>query len=285
MKEDESRQFAQAQATFYNCPGVLSWSRLVNSVQDSYRNIRRMAEYAHRFGAVGLLNTDWGDFHHICHPTFSFPGAAIGAQFSWSEQPMEYDELMQYISVLEFGQQLPQAAGWIGEIDQHILYSWMAICVFYEYQTYHKHKGTESVRQFVDSRFSCEQTAEQVEEQNRCLKQLQTKLLGCAAHALPQGRERLNAYVLAIDGCCLFNQMGAVAANLEYLHRPVDAAQAGVLAEQLENWLYYYKQLWRTVSKQSELGRIAEVLGWWADYLRTVDCRNGAPCREAKQAE
>ena len=161
----------------------------------------------------------------------------------------------------------------------------MAICVFYEYQTYHKHKGTESVRQFVDSRFSAEQTAEQVEEQNRCLKQLQTKLLGCAVHALPQGRERLNAYVLAIDGCCLFNQMGAMAANLEYLHRPVDAAQAGALAEQLENWLYYYKQLWRTVSKQSELGRIAEVLGWWADYLRTVDCRNGAPCREAKQAE
>lgn len=159
VKEDESRQFAQAQATFYNCPGVLSWSRLVNSVQDSYRNIRRMAEYAHRFGAVGLLNTDWGDFHHICHPTFSFPGAAIGAQFGWSEQPMEYDELMQSISVLEFGQQLPQAASWIGEIDRHILYSWMAICVFYEYQTYHKHKGTESVRQFVDSRFSSEQTA------------------------------------------------------------------------------------------------------------------------------
>ena len=77
---------------------------------------------------------------------------------------MEYDELMQSISVLEFGQQLPQAAGWIGEIDRHILYSWMAICVFYEYQTYHKHKGTESVRQFVDSRFSSEQTAEQVEE-------------------------------------------------------------------------------------------------------------------------
>ena len=99
---------------------------------------------------------------------------------------------------------------------------------------------------------------------------------------MPQGRERLNAYVLAIDGCCLFNQMGAMAANLEYLHRPVDAAQAGALAEQLENWLYYYKQLWRTVSKQSELGRIAEVLGWWADYLRTVDCRNGAPCRGGK---
>ena len=58
-----------------------------------------------------------------------------------------------------------------------------------------------------------------------------------------------------------------------------------VATPQLENWLYYYKQLWRTVSKQSELGRIAEVLGWWADYLRTVDCRSGALCREAKQAE
>ena len=107
-----------------------------------------------------------------------------------------------------------------------------------------------------------------------------------AVHKLP---DRLGPLVLvvglAIDGCCLFNQMGAMAANLEYLHRPVDAAQAGALAEQLENWLYYYKQLWRTVSKQSELGRIAEVLSWWADYLRTVDCRSGALCREAKQAE
>ena len=40
------------------------------------------------------------------------------------------------------------------------------------------------------------------------------------------------------------------------------------LAEELEHWYQRYKELWRTVSRESELYRISEVIAWYGDYLR-----------------
>ena len=40
------------------------------------------------------------------------------------------------------------------------------------------------------------------------------------------------------------------------------------LAEELENWLYHYKEIYRSVSRESELSRIQEIIVWYADYLR-----------------
>jgi len=41
-----------------------------------------------------------------------------------------------------------------------------------------------------------------------------------------------------------------------------------MLAEELENWLYHYKEIYRSVSRESELSRIQEIIIWYADYLR-----------------
>lgn len=43
------------------------------------------------------------------------------------------------------------------------------------------------------------------------------------------------------------------------------------LAGDLERWLHSYKELWRTVSKESELYRIAHVFCWYADLLRDLN--------------
>ena len=41
-----------------------------------------------------------------------------------------------------------------------------------------------------------------------------------------------------------------------------------MLAEELEKWLYHYKEIYRSVSKESELYRIQELIVWYGDYLR-----------------
>lgn len=270
VKEDESRQFAESGAVFYNCPGVLGWSSLVNHTKDAYQNIRLMAQYAHRFGAVGLLNTDWGDFHHVCHPRFSMIGMIYGAQFSWSRKELSYEELNHSISLLEFGAGCEEAAGLVGEIDQWILYSWMAVCVWQEYAIYHRQKGTESVERFVNRSFSDSELPKKVEECEKQLRRIQSALLRCAVHADETGREWLNACVVVLDGCCLMNRIGAVVACREFLNTPIEGIEVGALAQELEEWFFYYKRLWRSVSKESELGRIADVICWYADYLRDI---------------
>ncbi len=270
VKEDETRKFAQANAVFCNCPGVISWSRLVPDSKNAYKNIRKMAEYAYRYHAVGLLNTDWGDFHHICHPKFSLAGTICGAQFSWSREILEYDELNRQISILEFGKDCEQLSSLMGEISNHILYNWMSICAFREYEIYHKAKQNQDVKRFVDAKFSDATLIDQVKSCNASLAQIQQELL----HKLPQTfgdtKELLNAYIVVLDACCYLNQVGAIVTQKEYLHQQPDKNCAAALATHLEEWLYYYKKLWRSVSKESELFHIVEIICWYADYLRTL---------------
>ncbi|MCX4316420.1 MAG: hypothetical protein OSJ52_07240 [Lachnospiraceae bacterium] len=41
------------------------------------------------------------------------------------------------------------------------------------------------------------------------------------------------------------------------------------MAAELEHWYRRYRLLWYTVSRESELYRIGEVIGWYGDYLRS----------------
>ena len=79
-------------------------------------------------------------------------------------------------------------------------------------------------------------------------------------------RELISAACLAIDGICLLNCIGsAVKERLLGREKQTEDIE---LAGQLEQWFYQYKMLWRTVSKEGDLARIAPLIFWYADFLR-----------------
>jgi hypothetical protein len=80
---DHSAKFAQAGIPFYVCPGTSSWNTLVGRTANALGNIRLAAEQGLKNGAVGLLNTDWGDNGHWQPLTVSFLGLAYGAAVAW----------------------------------------------------------------------------------------------------------------------------------------------------------------------------------------------------------
>ena len=86
---EDTKNFQKAGALQYVCPGVQGWNSLVNDNKGAYENISRMCRYAKEYDAVGVLNTDWGDYGHINHPEFSVPGMIYGAAFSWNGQIRE----------------------------------------------------------------------------------------------------------------------------------------------------------------------------------------------------
>ena len=61
QREDEIRALAQMGATQYACPGVCTWNRWLPLLKSSFSNNRRMCAHGRKYGAIGLLNTDWGD--------------------------------------------------------------------------------------------------------------------------------------------------------------------------------------------------------------------------------
>ncbi len=66
------------------CPGTTTWSRLCENPSISQRNIAKMAEYGKKHGALGVLNTNWGDYANPCSLELAMFGMIWGAEKSWS---------------------------------------------------------------------------------------------------------------------------------------------------------------------------------------------------------
>lgn len=77
-------QFAAAGIPFYLCPGTSAWSSIAGRTKNALGNLRSAAENGLRHGAVGYLNTDWGDMGHWQPPPVSTLGLAYGAGVSWA---------------------------------------------------------------------------------------------------------------------------------------------------------------------------------------------------------
>jgi hypothetical protein len=77
------RVFKKNRIPFIVCSGTCSWNTLFPRVVDSLANITGHAEAGKKYGARGLINTDWGDNGHYNLLGNSLFGFAWGAQASW----------------------------------------------------------------------------------------------------------------------------------------------------------------------------------------------------------
>jgi len=79
------RVFKKNHIPFMVCAGTCSWNTLFPRVSDSLGNITGHAEAGKKYGARGLINTDWGDNGHYNLLGNSMFGFAWGAQASWGD--------------------------------------------------------------------------------------------------------------------------------------------------------------------------------------------------------
>ena len=78
------RLFAERGMPQIVCPGTSSWSHFIEDTDTSVGNISEFAAYGKQYGALGVLNTNWGDFGHICPFNCNLYGTLLGAQKSWN---------------------------------------------------------------------------------------------------------------------------------------------------------------------------------------------------------
>ena len=76
--------FAKHRIPFYVCPGVQGWNTFFNNINLACDNIRTYAEQGRKHGAIGFLNTDWGDHGHVNLLFNSMHGLVYGAAASWN---------------------------------------------------------------------------------------------------------------------------------------------------------------------------------------------------------
>lgn len=77
-------RYAAAGVPFYVCPGTSAWNSIVGRTDNALGNLRNAAENGLKNGAIGYLNTDWGDNGHWQIAPASYIGFAMGAAYSWA---------------------------------------------------------------------------------------------------------------------------------------------------------------------------------------------------------
>lgn len=242
QREDETRIFAQAGASQYVCPGVGSWNEWMPKLRSSYENITRMCAYGKMHGALGVLNTDWGDFGHVADPLFSLPGMIYGAAFCWSGEKLPFEAINEDISRLAYLDASGRIIAALAGMEEAVLYSWADLVVHLE-----KEKPLSVFEQAL-----------LIQKQAR-LETVKTEVSACIKDMDSSMRQMAQPWLIAVEAVALWNRVGMRAAQGE-----TDAS----LAAELEQWFHLYKAAWRKHAKEGDLMLIGAVVCRYADRLR-----------------
>lgn len=257
-------------ATQYLCPGAQGWNQTINSFDTAYANIRKMAVFAHQFEGAGLLVTDWGDYGHLHYPEFSMVGVAYAAAMGWNSRVPEKEDINRDISVLEFGDRSEKLMAVLAELSNQSAMSWGELVEFEEETRYQvAGKGMDAFWKGYLPRL--ERRLPMLRRRNDRIDACCDEIRGLMTGMNPGDRARMLPYFIMSDGQKLLNRMIAVLAKRYLGNTDVPEVEPAELAADFEVWYLEYKKLWRSVSRESELYRIGEVVFWTADYLRDMD--------------
>lgn len=227
--EENVLRFAQAKRSQIVCPGTSTWHRFCENVEIEERNICRMAQYGHRYGAAGVLNTNWGDWGNLASIELALYGLVLGAEVSWSADSQPDDAFCREVSMQiyhsEHGVQL------LRELSRlNSLVSWRFLC---------RHYFGTSIDGTFPPVFTCD------------IQKIQNDYTAFVQRLV--GEERFDEEIrqemlLAAQGVCLMAELYERAKGTRF-RRLIDTKQ----------WLAEYRRKWLEKNQESELRRIEAV--------------------------
>ena len=94
----EAAQFARSKIPFYVCPGTSTWMTLDRPPRQRVRQSARGRARPGKHGAIGYLNTDWGDGGHPQPLAVSYLPYLAGAALSWNAKTFDEKLLVPVLS-------------------------------------------------------------------------------------------------------------------------------------------------------------------------------------------
>ena len=229
--EDNIMKFKEMGRTQIVCPATWTWNRLCENVDISEKNISLMAEYGFKHGAVGVLNTNWGDWGNPCSLELAMYGMVLGAEKSWSALTEVNDEF--YCSVNELLYENKNGIQYLKELSaMHELVNWTDICEMY------LGNGIGEKIEFP------RKEKYDIAKLQQAYCEFTDKLSG-EKWGHDEFRQEM---LLAAEGICVIGEMLAIKDN-EVIDRLTDT----------KKWLEKYSQMWMTKNKRSELYKIEEM--------------------------
>lgn len=263
--EANTKKLADTGVAQYLCPGVQGWKQTINLMDEAYANISKMAHYAHKYQAQGLLVTEWGDYGHLQDPESSLPGIIYAAAMGWNQEIPTQEALNRDISLVEYGDPTGQVMSIVGELSRQVVMNWGMAVEFSEIQCGRLPEKTME-RFWQDFLPGINRLLPRALETNENIDRCQETL--CKLMPSLRAPGRLVPYLVMSDGQKLLNRLMAWLEGKYLGHENALTVDPRGLAQDLECWYNDFKRLWRTTSQESELYRNGEVIFWLADFLR-----------------
>lgn len=278
QKDDICRPVAEVGANMYLCPGVCGWNTFINRIDTAYSNIKTLSGYARKYDAIGLLNTEWGDFGHVNNPSFATPGIIYGGVFTWNldaylgEKALAgKEELNKEISRIEYGDTTENYVELLERAAINQIYDWWScVLVFEGYEREGRFDEKKDPHNFAthnvlkDRLKRFQENVEEVDKATEELYQIRKDLRKTAITMDSLNKAEFDKADNAIVGIDVWNRAG----KMIILPESATAEEKKLLAEELEVWFMRYKEIYRADSKESMLIRVAKVVYWYADKLR-----------------
>lgn len=92
--EKSLEPFKNASLPIFVSPGVSNWNRIYPDYNTAYQNIRNLTRDGQKYGALGMLNTEWND-HGERLAGLEWPGFVFGAACAWQQGESSTEQFKQ----------------------------------------------------------------------------------------------------------------------------------------------------------------------------------------------
>lgn len=226
------------------CPGIGTWNRLCEKVEKE-QNIKKMAEYGYKHGAIGLLNTSWGDWGNVSSLELSMYGLVTGAAKSWAIDTEFDDAYYDAVSDVVYGK--ANAMDYIKRVsDLHFPVKWDGFCTNY----YEKRYGANSHpdAQYVGIEFSLS------DEQIKFIQDEYKAITAELAKQQWRNDEIREELLICVEGICVIAELTAKMAG-QKITPLLDVTE----------WFDKFKEKWLAKNKIGELGEIEKIFAYLAN--------------------
>ncbi len=257
---ENTELIAKSGRTFYVCPGTSSWNTYTGRTDNALGNLQSAAIHGFNNGAIGYLNTDWGDNGHMQPLPVSYLGYLAGAAMSWNAATAQDKDEPDWPGMLD-AHVFHDSAGVMGQLvyDMGLLYTqtggrihnsnplfWMSILPDAlpegRYPDDLSTEKLEATLSFIDNGMAS---------------------LGNAAMNMPDAELVLAEYKWLADVSRWACRLGIarLAVGLDEPVEQIDARTRAELADELEPLIERYRELWLQRSREGGLDDSCSRLG------------------------
>lgn len=122
--DEHMKMLSDLHVRFIGCPGTSSWCSFASRKRDMLATTNNAALAIKKYGGMGMITTDWGDYGHLQYLPFSYPGLIAAGLIGWDNHPVDEEMiapvLSKWLNRTDFSEAILALAGYSMLENQYV---------------------------------------------------------------------------------------------------------------------------------------------------------------------